>query len=175
MHCPSCGQDNPPEAGFCASCGAALATTVEAASAEVAPSPGLQPAVAEDFAGFWLRFGAFVIDGVVVWIISIILSVLTLASDTGPLALFSLILPWLYYWLFTGLKGQTPGKMAVGIKVIDAGGNVPGLGRAALRETVGKIISAIPLFLGYFWVAWDPKKQGWHDKLAGTYVTKSRR
>ena len=79
MHCPSCGQDNPPEAGFCASCGAALATTVEAASAEVAPSPGLQPAVAEDFAGFWLRFGAFVIDGVVVWIISIILSVLTLA------------------------------------------------------------------------------------------------
>ena len=86
-----------------------------------------------------------------------------------------MILPWLYYWLFTGLKGQTPGKMAVGIKVIDAGGNVPGLGRAALRETVGKIISAIPLFLGYFWVAWDPKKQGWHDKLAGTYVTKSRR
>ena len=46
--------------------------------------------------------------------------------------------PWLYYWLFTGLKRQTPGKMPVRIKVVGAHGDIPRLGRAALREVLGK-------------------------------------
>jgi len=45
---------------------------------------------------------------------------------------FTIFLPWLYYWLFIGLKGQTLGKMAVGIKVVNAEGYMPGLGIAAL-------------------------------------------
>ena len=88
-------------------------------------------------------------------------------------AIFLMILvPWLYYWLFTGLKGQTLGKMAVGIRVVNAEGSVPGLGMAALREIPGKIVSSIVICLGFFWIIWDVRKQGWHDKIAKTYVVR---
>ena len=79
------------------------------------------------------------------------------------------------YVLFTGLKGQTLGKMALGIRVIDAKGDVPSIGRAALREIVGKFVSAIVILLGYLWVGWDPRKRGWHDHIAGTYAVRAPR
>ena len=78
----------------------------------------------------------------------------------------------LYHWLFTGLKGQTLGKMAVGIKVVNAEGSMPGLGIAALREIPGKIASFIVICLGFLWIIWDVRKQGWHDKIAKTYVVR---
>lgn len=78
----------------------------------------------------------------------------------------------LYYVVLTGTRGQTLGKMALGIKVVNRNGDVPGLGYAALREVVGKFISFIALLLGFLSIAWDPKKQGWHDKIAGTWVIK---
>ena len=80
--------------------------------------------------------------------------------------------PWLYFWLFTGLKGQTPGKMAVGIKVVDARGEKPGLGVAALREILGKLISGLIFCLGYLLIAIDKEKRGFHDDIAGTHVVK---
>lgn len=61
---------------------------------------------------------------------------------------FNVVISFLYHWLFIGLKGQTPGKMLVGIKVVREDGKVPGLGTAALRETVGKLVSGIVLGLG---------------------------
>lgn len=89
--------------------------------------------------------------------------------DALPL-LVMVLLPWAYYIILTGIRGQTFGKMALGIKVVDVNGNIPGLGRAALREIVGKIISTLVFWLGFLWTIWDPNKQGWHDKLASTYV-----
>ena len=120
--------------------------------------------------GFWIRFGAWFIDYVVVLgAINILISIVL--SDV--FGLLGLPILWLYFWLFTGLKGQTLGKMAVRIKVVDDQGDVPGLGRAALRELLGKPISVIVIFLGLFWIAWDKQKQGWHDKIATTYVVKT--
>ena len=78
---------------------------------------------------------------------------------------------FLYFWLMTAVRGQTLGKMVVGLQVVDAKGKVPDLGRAALRESVGKILSAF-LLLGYVWVLFDKHHQGWHDKLAQTYVVR---
>jgi uncharacterized RDD family membrane protein YckC len=80
-----------------------------------------------------------------------------------------------YLVLMTGLKGQTLGKMAVGIRVVREDGSVPGLGYAALREVVGKFASTIALFLGFLWIARDPEKRGWHDHIAGTRVINVRR
>ncbi|MBI4337857.1 MAG: RDD family protein [Chloroflexi bacterium] len=80
-----------------------------------------------------------------------------------------------YYVLMTGLRGQTLGKMALGIKVVDERGQVPGVGRAALREVIGKFLSALALGLGFLWIAWDGKKQGWHDKIATTFVVRALR
>ena len=172
VECKVCGQDNPPEARFCANCGATLVARAKPPAPTVGPSyPTAPSAVAMEYAGFWIRFGAAVVDYVVVCAALVILRLLfhTLLSY---MLLFLFFLPWLYYWLFTGLKGQTPGKMLVGIKVVNAQGNIPGLGHAALREVLGKLISTIVLCLGFFWIAFDNNKQGWHDKLASTYVVK---
>ena len=62
--------------------------------------------------------------------------------------------------------------MLFGLKGVGCDGIPPGLGRAALREILGKFISGFILLLGYFWVGWDRRKQRWHDKLAYTFVVK---
>ena len=67
--------------------------------------------------------------------------------------------------------GRTPGKMAIKVKVVKTDGSPITFGTAILRW-IGYIISGLPLGLGFFWIAWDSQKQGWHDKIAGTYVVK---
>jgi len=62
--------------------------------------------------------------------------------------------------------------MVLSIKVFNTEGNKPGLGTAALREIVGKTISTLVIYLGFLWIAFDMKKEGWHDKIAGTCVVK---
>lgn len=116
--------------------------------------------ISGEYAGFWIRLVAAIIDGAI------------LAVATFFTRGFGTILVWLYFWLFTGLTGQTLGKMVVGVKVVDAKGDRPTIGIAALREILGKTLSVIALFIGLLWIAWDDKKQGWHDKIAGTYVVK---
>ncbi len=169
MECEVCKQDNPPEARFCGNCGAALVATVEQ-PLPVAPRSLLEPVAAVEYMGFWIRFVAAIIDSVIVWVFFGVLSSL---SYILPVSVILLVGPLSYYWLFTGLKGQTVGKMAVGIKVVDAQGNRPGLASAALREILGKLVSAIVFFLGFLWITWDRQKQGWHDKIAATYVVKA--
>jgi len=167
--CSICGESNPPEARFCASCGASLAVTVEPPPvAEVEPAAELPPAVlVGQYAGFWIRLGAAAIDAVLVGAVS---------SFLGFVFWFPIgfVVVLLYYWLMTGIKGQTVGKMLVGIKVVNAQGDTPDLGYAALREILGKILSAIALYIGFIWIAFDADKQGWHDKIAGTYVVSTR-
>ena len=82
----------------------------------------------------------------------------------------------MYYVALTGLKGQTLGKMALGIMVVNAQGEAPGIRRAAFREIVGKLVSEIAIFLGYLgylWIGWDRKKRGWHDHIASTHVVRA--
>jgi uncharacterized RDD family membrane protein YckC len=72
-------------------------------------------------------------------------------------------------------RQATPGKMLMGLRIVDAssGGPVP-LGRYVVRY-LGYILSGLILMLGYLWIIWDPKRQGWHDKLAGTVVVRYAR
>jgi uncharacterized RDD family membrane protein YckC len=60
----------------------------------------------------------------------------------------------------------------LGLRVTKTDGTGLDLGRSLLRY-VGLIIASIPIGLGLAWVGWDPQKQGWHDKIAGTYVIKA--
>lgn len=79
-----------------------------------------------------------------------------------------------YYVYFIGSRGQTFGKQITKIKVVKIGtNNPPGYFSAFLREIVGKFISFIVILLGFFWMLWDPQKQTWHDKIAGTVVIKT--
>jgi hypothetical protein len=78
-----------------------------------------------------------------------------------------------YYTCFHGLGGRTPGKMLLGLRVIQASGAPMTPGLAFLRW-VGYLISTLPFFLGFLWIALDRRKQGWHDKLALTVVVRDK-
>jgi uncharacterized RDD family membrane protein YckC len=71
-----------------------------------------------------------------------------------------------FFWV---IVGETPGKRLFGLRVLRTDGHRLGVGRALLRAA-GYWISALPLFLGFIWILFDGRRQGWHDKLAGTYV-----
>lgn len=75
-----------------------------------------------------------------------------------------------YFILPTGIFGRTIGKWVAGISVVDEEGNKPGVALAIPREAVGRFVSAITFGIGLIWVIFDDKRQGWHDKIAGTYV-----
>jgi uncharacterized RDD family membrane protein YckC len=120
-------------------------------------------------AGFWQRFGAAILDGLVLLIPSIIL--LVIFKQGALYQLLSTLVSLAYFTYFEGgATGQTLGKKALGIRVYDfrEGGPI-GYGRGLLRQ-FGKWLSAIPLGLGYFWMLWDKEKQCWQDKIAGSVV-----
>lgn len=136
-------------------------------------------------AGFWMRVVATFIDAFIVFFLEFVLgSLLAYAgiaamSDpaaTGGIAiivqLFGFAISFAYYVFFTGYCGQTPGKMALRIKVICRDGSPIGFGRAAFREIPAKFISGIIFGIGYLMVAFDDQKQGLHDRMANTYVIK---
>mgnify|MGYP001176811683 CR=1 FL=1 len=85
--------------------------------------------------------------------------------------LFFLALTIGYFTYFHGATGRTPGKMILGLKVIGEDGTPLTFGAAFLRS-VGYLISSVVLNLGFLWVAFDKKKQGWHDKIAGTTIVR---
>ena len=73
---------------------------------------------------------------------------------------------------FWGARSQTPGMMALGLRIVRAQTGAPlDFGVAAIRY-VGYIISSLPFGIGLIWAAFDPRKQGWHDKIAGTLVVR---
>ncbi|MEZ5534605.1 MAG: RDD family protein [Thiolinea sp.] len=136
------------------------------------------------YAGFGRRLVATLIDSVLIVLLTLPLSYMAygdalFAPDAPPFMgsadfLINYLLPFVLVIGFWTYKAATPGKMAVGIKLIDANtGGSPSLGQYIGRY-FAYILSAIPLFMGYFWVIWDKKKQGWHDKLAKTLVVRSR-
>ena len=118
-------------------------------------------------ASFGLRLVAAIIDGVVLGIVNVILQSILGTPGRG----LSLLVGLAYVGYLEGSpSGQTVGKKLMNIRVIDfATGGPIGVGRALLRY-VGKIVSAIPCLLGYFWMLWDPQKQTWHDKMANSVV-----
>ena len=119
-------------------------------------------------AGFWRRFGAALIDGILLGVVTLILYAILKGVGYG----LGILLSIGYVVYFEGgPTGQTIGKRALGIRVYDFGGSGGpiGYGRAFIRW-LGKIISGIPCYLGYLWMLWDREKQTWHDKLATTVV-----
>jgi len=176
----------------------------------VGPAPGYV------FVGFWRRFCAFLIDGLILLIpiYAVLFALLmgpvssslfhtvgrpdgfvrdpatgqlvptlhTFASLTGSLDGFFrwLVIGWvlifaiqmLYFAGFWAWRGGTPGQLLLGIQVRrESDGARIGFGRACLRY-LGYLVSIWILYIGFIWVAFDARKQGWHDKIAGTVVVR---
>ena len=118
-------------------------------------------------ANFGRRMVAYLIDVIIIGILAGILY--AISKPLGNVA--GLVIGLVYFSYFDGSpRGQTIGKMALGIRVIDFRGGGPiGFGRGFIRW-LGRLVSSIPCFLGYFWALWDKEKQGWQDKIATTVV-----
>jgi uncharacterized RDD family membrane protein YckC len=163
-------------------------------AAQLGPAPGIV------YAGFWIRFLAAFIDGIIVFVPFIVLFFLiegsTISSYVncvnnavaygGPTTtcatsyfgafgyweLIGLGVQLLYFVVLWSQFGGTLGQRMLGLHVVDAGtGRNIGIGRA-LGRFLGYIISSIPFDLGLMWAGWDPRKQGWHDKMASTFVVR---
>lgn len=147
------------------------------------------------YAGAASRFIAVIIDGLIVtiliaglsWSIAALSSLIEMVSlstaggsdvitnmitdpDSLLRAIASVVLFVFYNIFFLANGGRTPGKAIVGIRVLTTDGRGLPLLRAILRVVIGYPLASIALGLGFFWLLIDDSRQGWHDKLAGTYV-----
>ena len=136
----------------------------------------------EEYAGFWIRTGAAIIDTILMLII--IVPALTAIYGNGYWlneslyqgfwdGMLNYILPAIAVILFWNYRSATPGKMATKLTIVDAKTG----GKPSTGQFIGRYlcyyVAAIPLLLGIIWVGIDKRKQGWHDKLAGTVVIRS--
>ena len=126
-------------------------------------------------AGFWQRVAAVLLDGIIVGIVGFVLVIIGAVADSGALLAIGYLI-WIvgfavYEIYFHGSpSGQTIGKRALGIRVVDfATGGPIGYGRSTIRW-LGRIVSGIFCYLGFLWMLWDKEKQTWHDKMANDVV-----
>ncbi|AZQ84829.1 RDD family protein [Colwellia sp. Arc7-635] len=131
------------------------------------------------YVGFWVRFVASVIDSIIVAIIAYPILYFVYGGEYFNSSdavqgisdfIINYIFPIIAIILFWIYKSATPGKMVLSVKIVDekTGGKLSV--KQCIIRYIGYYVSLIPLGLGFFWVAWDDKKQGWHDKMAGTVV-----
>jgi len=134
-----------------------------------------------EYAGFWIRTGASLIDTILMMVI--IVPMLTIIYGKGYWSseavflgvwdlLFNYILPAIVVIVFWIVKSATPGKILLELSIVDAETG----GKRSNGQLIGRYfayyISALPLMLGFIWVGFDKRKQGWHDKLTGTVVVR---
>jgi uncharacterized RDD family membrane protein YckC len=148
------------------------------------------------YAGFWRRLVAYAIDSTIIsFIFFILATIATLAFFSGTISgnnsawladlanamsglssaiififIFYTSINIAYFTYFHGATGRTPGKMLFGLQVVSADGTPISFGTAFLRAVGYLVSSAMGLNLGFIWIAFDKRKQGWHDKIAGTVV-----
>lgn len=131
------------------------------------------------YMGFWPRVAATIVDNILIILVTLPILFAVYGKEyffsdelsQGALdALLNYVFPAVAIILFWSYKQATPGKMMFNAKIVDAKtGEKPSTGQWIIRY-IGYIPSVLVLFLGLLWVAWDKRKQGWHDKMAGTVV-----
>jgi uncharacterized RDD family membrane protein YckC len=137
----------------------------------------------QEYAGFWIRVWASIIDTILMLIIIMPILFAIYGADLWDREsfvagfwdfIFQYILPAIAVIILWIYKSATPGKMLTGLIIVDAKtGEKPSTGQFIVRY-LGYYVSIIPLSLGFIWVGIDKRKQGWHDKLAGTVVIKTK-
>ncbi len=126
-----------------------------------------------EYVGFWPRVLASIIDSVLLMLVLAPVAGMLTGGGTGSV-LINVILPAVAVIVFWIYKSATPGKMIIKAEIVDA----KTFGKPTTGQFIGRYlgyyVSTIPLLLGLIWVAFDERKQGWHDKLAGTVVISTK-
>ncbi len=136
-----------------------------------------------EYASVLTRFGALVIDGLLQWLFFVPIWIAIALKDEPTafyegrqlLTILALTLGSFCFFLWNnvyrmGTTGQSLGRQFLGIIVLDGQGRPIGVGRAFLREIIGRWISGLVCYIGYLNAFWDNRKQMWHDKMANCYV-----
>jgi len=167
IYCLKCEHPSPSEALYCNECGKLFDEPVS--TKQEYDEPEAKKTI--NYMGFWVRLGAYSVDVLIFLSLSFaIFPTIGIQSNELNTNLFVTIAGGIYRSVFTGLLGQTIGKMLFRIRVVNLDGTQPSLKTAFLREIPCKIQAEFLLFIGFIWVAFDRKKQGLHDKIAGTHV-----
>ncbi|HHW31277.1 MAG TPA: zinc-ribbon domain-containing protein [Clostridiaceae bacterium] len=192
IYCSKCGKPNYPEANFCSRCGNNLNANFNSEEQSFNSSYQAQQRMYDNYydnyygnknyydnapngyyriyAGFWKRFAASLIDGIILGLADALIGFVFGKSSGRIDYIISTIIGWLYFSLMESSEKQaTLGKMALGIYVTDNYGNRITFGRATGRY-FGKIVSALTLCIGYIMAAFTEKKQALHDMMAGCVV-----
>ena len=207
MFCPKCGTQLADDAAFCTNCGQSTQRSPSAAYPSPAAPPPLQPQPVEQqpappvwqtpqvsrppmaYAGFWLRFVAYIIDAMILGIVGIgaffplFRANLHAFTAENPwevytnfsrpifaIRLLALMLSWIYYASMESSTWQaTLGKKILGLRVTDLAGNRISFARASGRF-FGKILSGMILGIGFLMAGFTARKQALHDILAGCLV-----
>ncbi len=136
-----------------------------------------------EYVGFWARTGAAILDTILLILITAPLLLAIYGTDyyvsdqliAGPAdMLISWVFPAVAIIWFWVAKQATPGKMVISARLVDARTGQPVTTGQAIGRYLGYFLASLPLFLGLLWVAFDSRKQGWHDKLAGTVVVRPK-
>ena len=137
----------------------------------------------QEYAGFWIRAWASIIDTILMLIIIMPILFAIYGADLWVREsfvagfwdfIFQYILPAIAVIILWIYKSATPGKMLTGLIIVDAKTGEKPSTRQFIVRYLGYYVSIIPLSLGIIWVGIDKRKQGWHDKLAGTVVIKTK-
>jgi uncharacterized RDD family membrane protein YckC len=186
--CSECGQPRP--SNELARFGDRLVCPVCKDSYAQKLREGVAPAMTVTYGGFWIRAVALLIDGIILFIVDTILQLALLGTTSTQMAanpadlgaamskigfiwMIGMAVQCAYETFFIGKMAATPGKMAMGLKVVRADGSPVDYGRAAGRF-FAKILSGIILGIGYFMAGFDSQKRALHDMICDTRVIKSR-
>ena len=139
---------------------------------------------AHESAGFGLRYGAWMFDFLITLIAMMMFTfIVTAVSHSSVLgsntqlvmvALLTVLLFVLNFVVLAGSNGQSAGMRILGIYIVREDGRPFTIKDAAMRHLVGYPLSTVAFFLGFLWMLWDPRQQGWHDKIARTIVVMSK-
>lgn len=135
-------------------------------------------------AGFGLRYGAWMFDFLITLIVIMGSTFLITAvgrrsivdsnRDLMIVAGLTFLILFLNFIVLAGRSGQSAGMRIIGIQIIYNNGKPFTVKGALIRHLIGYPLSMLAGFLGFLWVLWDPRQQGWHDKLAKTIVVMTR-
>lgn len=182
MFCSQCGANKSQEAKFCASCGTPFSPGEESAVTQPATLPKKTK-----LAGFWFRTLAAVIDVLLCQVATLFITMpfgfilgfsLAITSNHSHIrsmatlmgVVLGILIQWLWFTIPESSQWQASlGKKIVGLKVTDENGERIGFAKANGRYW-SKILSSLILFVGFLMIAFTEKKQGLHDKIAGTLV-----